>query len=318
MDRNTQIGKLKEEIAAGRVVTIAGTGVSVAACDNQEVEGFKVATWTGLLQHGVKHLQDIGEASEGAARVLRMQIENGETDLLIGAAETISQRMIGRGEGTFRGWLKDTLGQLVLKDRTLVDAVAALPGVLATLNYDDLLEAATGRRAVTWLKADDVQDVLARRADSEAVLHLHGWYKEPKSVVLGLSSYLAVREHPHAKAVLQLFTLDRTLLFVGCGDTVLDPNFTRLIEWGKEALQDVAPRHYLLCRMSEIAAFQEKLAGAPWLQPLDYGADYSDLAPFLRGLAPAGGRDAPAPPRTLTRASLAYAGTSTERSSVPG
>jgi len=53
MNRETRIGKLKDDIANGRVVTIAGTGVSVAACGNQEVEGFKVATWTGLLQHGV-------------------------------------------------------------------------------------------------------------------------------------------------------------------------------------------------------------------------------------------------------------------------
>ena len=132
-----------------------------------------------------------------------------------------------------------------------------MPGVLATLNYDNLIEDATGRRAVTWLKADDVQDVLTRNR-TDAVLHLHGWFKEPESVVLGLSSYLAVKDHPHAKAVLNLFTIDRTLLFVGCGDTVLDPNFTRLIEWGKEALKDVTPRHYLLCRTSEVGALPEQ------------------------------------------------------------
>jgi SIR2-like domain len=143
-----------------------------------------------------------------------------------------------------------------------------------------------------------VQDVLTRRV-TDAVLHLHGWFKEPESVVLGLSSYLAVKDHPHAKAVLNLFTLDRTLLFVGCGETVLDPNFTRLIEWGKEALNEVAPRHYLLCRTSEVADFQKKLAGAPWLQPLDYGAKYDDLVPFLRGLVPAGGA-APAKPGAPT------------------
>ncbi len=51
-------------------------------------------------------------------------------------------------------------------------------------------------------------------------------------MVLGLSSYLAVKDHPHAKAVLQLFTLDRTLLFIGCGDTVRD-EFYQLIEWAK-------------------------------------------------------------------------------------
>jgi hypothetical protein len=50
-------------------VTIAGTGVSVMACGNQEVEGCKVATWTGLLDHGVKHCKDIGKADEDDSRV---------------------------------------------------------------------------------------------------------------------------------------------------------------------------------------------------------------------------------------------------------
>ena len=57
MNPDTYIEKLKEDLAQGRVVTIVGTGVSVAACGNQEVEGCKVATWPGLLQHGVKHCE---------------------------------------------------------------------------------------------------------------------------------------------------------------------------------------------------------------------------------------------------------------------
>jgi len=78
------------------------------------------------------------------------------------------------------------------------------------------------------------------------------------------------------------------LLFVGCGDTVLDPNFKQLITWGTEVLKDVAPRHRLLCRASEMSAFQQKLAPAPWLQPIAYGDDYAELGPFLRSLLPAG------------------------------
>src|SRR5262245_52026084 len=97
--------------------------------------------------------------------------------------------------------------------------------LLVPLNYDHLLEAASGRTAVSWLKSHETQEVLTG-INPEAVLHLHGSYREPESVILGLSSYLAVKDHPHAKTVLQLFTMDRTLFFVGCGDTVIDPNFT--------------------------------------------------------------------------------------------
>ena len=62
MNRKTLIYKLKQDIARGNVVKIIGSGVSIAASGNQEVEGFKVASWTGLLEHGVKHCQDIGVA----------------------------------------------------------------------------------------------------------------------------------------------------------------------------------------------------------------------------------------------------------------
>jgi hypothetical protein len=157
-----------------------------------------------------------------------------------------------------------------------------------------------------------VQDVL--RGTKEAILHLHGEYQKPESVVLGLDTYNKVKDDPHAKAIMQCLTLSKTFLFVGCGDTVLDPNFQQLITWGKEALQDVVPRHRLLCRASELRAFQQKLADAHWLEPIAYGDDYAELGPFLRSLLPAGAAaagamaSAPGRPRLAQAPSLDLSG----------
>lgn len=285
MKRETLISNLKKALTERHVVTVVGCGVSVAACGNQEVEGHKVATWPGLLYHGLEHCKTIGVFGDDDVALIKPYIDSGKTNFLISAAEEITNRMQERSPGEYRGWLKSTVGALVLSNPTIMHALAALPGVLATLNYEKLIEDATGRVPVTWQQTDAVQDVLLGRK-SNAVLHLHGYYEDPDSIVLGLKSYLKVKDDPHAKSILQLFTMDRTLLFVGCGDTVLDPNFTRLIEWGGEALKDVAPRHFLLCRTSEVAAFQAKLSGAPWLQPLAYGDAYEDLPQFLLQLAP--------------------------------
>ena len=281
----SQLDQLQREIASGQLVVVVGSGVSVAACDNQEVDGHKVATWTGLLEHGVDRLIAIGEA-DGDEDLLRGLIRSGKTDLMISAAETITTRLQGRSKGIFRSWLSDSIGQLKLKEPTLLQDLAALPGLITTLNYDHLLEDETKRPAITWQEANAVQDAL--RGTREAILHLHGEYQKPESVVLGLASYNKVKDDPHAEAILKCLTLDKTLLFVGCGDTVLDPNFQQLIAWSKEALQDVEPRHRLLCRISDLTAFQQKLADAPWLQPLAYGDDYAELGPFLRSLLPAG------------------------------
>jgi SIR2-like domain/NACHT domain len=283
MNPETLVRKLKADLANGTVVTIAGTGIASAACGNQEIDGFKVATWTGLLHHGLAYCLNLGVADEADAEILKMQINSGKTSFLICAAEEISQRLKRRAEGIFRGWLSDTIGNLKAKNRDILDVIAGLPGVLATLNYDNLFEDATGRKAVTWLDKQEVQEVLLKVV-ANAVLHLHGWFKEPESVVLGLSSYLAVKADPHAQAVLQLFTIGRTLLFIGCGDTVLDPNFTRLLNWGNETLRDVPPRHYLLCRTQDIPLFRSKLADTAWIQPLGYGNEHDDLAPFLLSL----------------------------------
>jgi hypothetical protein len=281
----SQTEQLQGELASGQVVVVVGSGVSVAACGQQLVEGHKVATWSGLLEHGVGRLSAIGTA-DGSEEVLLTMIRSRKTDLMINAAAIITDRLKERSEGTFRGWLADTIGQLKIQDATLLQDIAALPGLVVTLNYDHLLEKATGLPAITWQETNAVQDAL--RGTREAILHLHGEYQNPESVVLGLSSYNKVKDEPHAKAVLQCITLSKTFLFVGCGDTVLDPNFQQLIAWGTEALQDVVPRHMLLCRGSELTAFQKKLAAAPWLQPIAYGDDYAELGPFLRSLVPAG------------------------------
>ena len=58
----SQLKQLQTELASGQVVVVVGSGVSVAACGNQEVDGHKVATWRGLLEHGVERLSGIGAA----------------------------------------------------------------------------------------------------------------------------------------------------------------------------------------------------------------------------------------------------------------
>jgi hypothetical protein len=268
------------------MVVVAGTGVSVATCENQQVDGFPVATWTGLLKQGVhfcQHTESVLGAAE--AQLLDMQISLGETDFLIAAAELITARLRGKRPGAFRRWLKDSVGKLESKQPEIIQTLAGWPVKLATLNYDRLIEAVTNRQPITWQQRDKIEDVL--RDGNDAVIHLHGYFDEPESVILGLSSYAKVANDPHTQTVLQLFTLGRTLLFVGCGSTFQDPNFSRLIEWGREALKDSTARHFVLCREDEKATFVELQKTAPWLYPIVFGAKHEDLLPFLRSLAPA-------------------------------
>ena len=149
MNRDTLIQKLKEDIVQGRVVIIAGTGVSITACGNQKIEGHPVASWAGLLQHGLAYCKNLGLADKEEAELLSLNIKSGKPTFLISAAEDISQRLQSRSPGTFRGWLKDSVGALVPQHSEILHALTVLPGVLATLNYDGLIEKATARQAIS-------------------------------------------------------------------------------------------------------------------------------------------------------------------------
>jgi hypothetical protein len=130
-----QIEQLKKELASGQVVVVVGSGVSVAACGQQLVEVHKVATWSGLLEHGVDRLSAIG-AADGVVEMLHSMIRSGNTDFMINAAEIITDRFKTRSQGTFRGWLEETIGVLQLQDADLLRDIANLPGLVATLNED--------------------------------------------------------------------------------------------------------------------------------------------------------------------------------------
>jgi hypothetical protein len=100
MEPSTQFNKLRASIVSGQAMFITGTGVSVAACGDQEVDGHKVASWMGLLEHGAYYFKTIGAADDKAIERLIENIRSGETDFMIGAAETIERRwcQLPRGE----------------------------------------------------------------------------------------------------------------------------------------------------------------------------------------------------------------------------
>lgn len=79
--------------------------------------------------------------------------------------------------GDYARWLRETAGSLEaqVRDRLTLAALASLGRagfILATTNYDGLLSAETGYRAVTWQERGQVERAL--RGDERGVLHLHG------------------------------------------------------------------------------------------------------------------------------------------------
>ncbi len=250
--------------------------------------------WTGLLNDGVKRCVELERIPANLADLLRTQIDSGDLDFLLSAAETISIKLGAPGDGEYRRWLRETVSTLSAEDKNVIEALRGLDVVLATTNYDGLLENVTGLRPVTWLDGSQVERVL--RGDEKGVLHLHGYWERHESVILGIRSYEQMLGNEHAQTMQRAFTALKTIMFVGCGDGLNDPNFGSLLEWTGKVFAGSEYRRFRLALESEREEIQKLHPPEQRLFVLSYGQKHDDLAGFLRGLKPEKKEPQPEPP----------------------
>ena len=182
---NHLIEDLRQEIANGQVIAVVGAGVSIGATNNNAV-----ASWIGLLRNGVERCAAMvpGLGTRWAERV-RSEIESGDSDDLLSAAEKISSKLGSQG-GEYGRWLRETVGALRIERSDVITALKELGVPIATTNYDSLIEQVTGLQSVSWRQGAQVEYLI--RGAEPGVLHLHGYWQDPQSVVLGIRSYEAV------------------------------------------------------------------------------------------------------------------------------
>jgi hypothetical protein len=171
---------------------------------------------------------------------------------------------------------------ITVTDTALVRVLASLGAKLATTNYDNMIEAGTGRSSITW--RDWALATSFFREPTQDVLHLHGHYRQPDSIILGARSYDEVCRDEFVQTALRGLMISGTLVFVGCGTGLDDPNFGVLLEWVRSILAECQHSHFILVRSGEVDDWRRRLQGIP-IDPIPYGAEYNDLTPFLEGLA---------------------------------
>jgi hypothetical protein len=278
------IDDLKRQLAAAgpkRVLAIVGAGVSIGATG-----GAVCASWAGLLRDGVERCAAVGHPKPPRGwreRQLRA-LKHGDTDEWLGVAEQVEKRLRGAQYGR---WLRERIEPLgkAIVDRSVLEALRDLGIPVATTNYDDVLATGLGQPAVTWLEGNRAIRVL--RGEDEGILHLHGYWRDPDSVVLGIRSYERVLGDASAQAIQQAIAFNHTILFIGFGRGLDDPNFGNFREWMREALSRAEHNHYRLCLESEAREIEKDRREGEQLFALPYGAEHKDLPAFLRSLVPA-------------------------------
>ena len=136
--------------------------------------------------------------------------------------------------------------------------------------------------------------------EGRGILHLHGSWNAPESCILGIRDYETTIRNDVRDLFQRHLAAFSHLLFIGCGGTFGDPNFSALIKWLREKMKTAAPQHYALVSAGEV---DDRHADATWhgfVDPISYGAGHADLPAFLLRHFPA--IKIPKPPAGPTKA----------------
>ena len=275
MNQSQVVEDLRRDIASGRVLAVIGAGVSIRASDNPDH-----ASWVGLLKNGIRRCIALSRATEANAAPFFALVESSDIDNLIFAAERVKKWL---GAGEYARWLRDTVGSLKLIEPDVLNAIAGLDTALATTNYDNLIEEATGLAPVTWQQQPKLLRVLQREDDG--VIHLHGHYETPESVIFGVRSYERIIHDDAAQSIQQAFAVYQSLLFIGCGAGLEDSNIGQLLQWTAQRFPSAEHRHYRLALDSEVVDFQQQHQSDQHVIVVGYGKVLNDLPTFLSSLS---------------------------------
>jgi tetratricopeptide (TPR) repeat protein len=272
------LNDLRKQIIEKRAIVVVGAGVSAAATN-----GHRYATWKELLRSGVHRCTAVANLPQTWVSIREQQIDSGEANEMVSAAEEVT-RVLRSVRGEYPRWLRETVGELhkQIVDPTLVKTIGNLTARFMTTNYDSVLEAVLTRDSLTWRQFADV-DRWARGEDSSGILHLHGHHSDEESVVLGIRSYEDVIRNEHTVAVLNALWTTHTLIFIGYGAGLDDPNFSRLLQWARTAHPRPEHRHYRLVLGDDAA----KIEKDDQIVAISYGDSFDALPRFLSSLGAA-------------------------------
>ena len=280
-DGNELVDDLKELIAKRQVTVVVGSGVSVATTHNAPN-----ASWIGLLKSGIKHCGIVGKSEKWQQREIeKLDDEDGDLDDLLSVAQQITSVLKQKYPAEYAEWLEDAFkaGALAVKDESVIRAIQSLKAPILTTNYDDLIERITGLKKANWNEPRKIQKIL--RAEDSGVIHLHGYWEDPESVVLGIQDYELIESQPHTQAVMQALAMTKSWLFIGCGDGLHDPNFGKFLKWLGQVSRLNPYRNFRLSKSDDVEEHQAEHHEDERIFVLSYGDEYADLPTFIESLA---------------------------------
>lgn len=273
------VGKIRQALRDKKLVIIIGAGVSLCATRPSPPR----ITWTGLIQDGMDYLVDEGfiEPNNEDLNYHRgiLQRPNGiSVRTVLRACSYLKDELDHHKQ--FPTWLTSVFGSLH-RDVTHPEIFEALSRFhrrgarLMTTNYDELLEHYCVLQRVRRSIPEDVRKY--EQGTLDGVFHIYGSFQDPNDVVLDPISYYQVKALDDVQNLLKTYLGHNTMLFIGCGPGLEDPNFTTLLEWAISREENIPNHHYHLVQDGDTLKRNPLIA-------LKYGRNDEDLVPYLNGL----------------------------------
>ncbi|MET7242917.1 SIR2 family protein [Methylobacterium sp. EM32] len=272
------VDDIRQSATEKKLVVVFGAGASMALTPKSK----NALSWTGLVRSALDYGKMRSFIKESQYDRYLDALQSGDVDELLGVAEFIGRKLEAPHGDSYARWMQNTFERWAPEPGGMQNALRTIEDQqipIATLNYDTLIELATGLQPIDF--ADTPQLMRWLRKEHKGVLHLHGIWMNPKNCVFGIRDYEnAIASETREIVQRSLGSLNR-LLFVGCGDTFSDPNFTAWIKWLRKNIGASYPQHYALVKDDEVS---QKFADPTWhgfVDPIGFGANYSDLPGFL-------------------------------------
>lgn len=277
-DSKDPIARLTDSARRGDLVAIIGTGVSMALTNGE----ISALSWTGLIRDGFAYGVGKGKITTAQAKNWATQLDSHDIDDLLCAAEFTGRKLDSPHGDLYARWLRNIFESARPANAKMQSALVALnkAGIpICTLNYDSLLERVTGLHGINLNEVGKAMSWMRR--ESTGILHLHGSWDAPTTCILGIRDYETTLANDARELIQRALGSFRRLLFIGCGDTFADPNFSALIKWLRKNMKAATDEHYALVSNGDVAARSADAAWVGFVEPVGYGARHADLPEFL-------------------------------------
>lgn len=277
------IEDIRRSAEQGQLVVVLGAGVTMSLA----TKASNALNWSGLIKSALLYGNSRSLLTDKQFARYSEALETEDLDELLGVAEFASRKLEAPDGHLYSSWMKSVFSNWAAGTGGMKNALLAIESYgipITTLNFDTLAEEVTGLPTINYSDKDGMVQWASK--EKNGVLHLHGVWSNPSSCVFSIRDYHSATNDA-VRALLQrsLGSFNR-LLFVGCGDTFQDPNFSGLIDWLRQHIGTSTPRHFALVREAEVPS---RLANVKWrgfVEPLSFGENFADLPGFLLNCFP--------------------------------